>query len=212
VASSAERRFDDRWCENREKLVPEANRAHAIAWKRGLLYALVGAVLGVVLSLVSGFIGTPWQGALVLGAIGAVVGLVQPPLNRAVRKSVHRDLVVGGPPASWRTPNNSFWTFLWCALRLRCRQVRDSCVEAVIEGDEVGGPLTGELVCAAAAPLQPALQTLERQPTRGQFAVQRGGVGQLRGANVISGNDGPIRVPCRERSTTSPASTETRAR
>lgn len=71
--------------------MPEANRAHTIAWKRGLFYALVGAVLGVVLSLVSGFIGTPWQGALVLGVIGAVVGLVQPPLNRAVRKSVHRD-------------------------------------------------------------------------------------------------------------------------
>ncbi|MCZ9341224.1 YMGG-like glycine zipper-containing protein [Streptomyces sp. TRM76130] len=56
-----------------------------------MLFALIGAVLGTVLSLAFGFIGTPWQGALVMGAIGAVVGLIQPPLNRAVRRSVYRD-------------------------------------------------------------------------------------------------------------------------
>ncbi|MFI9268631.1 hypothetical protein ACIG5C_30230 [Streptomyces werraensis] len=71
--------------------MPETNKAYAIAWKRGLLFALIGAVLGTVLSLAFDFIGTPWQGALVMGAIGAVIGLIQPPLNRAVRRSVYRD-------------------------------------------------------------------------------------------------------------------------
>ncbi|EMF28326.1 hypothetical protein H114_14471 [Streptomyces gancidicus BKS 13-15] len=71
--------------------MPETNKAYAIAWKRGLLFALIGAVLGTVLSLAFGFIGTPWQGALVMGVIGAVIGLIQPPLNRAVRRSVYRD-------------------------------------------------------------------------------------------------------------------------
>ncbi len=71
--------------------MPDTSKAYAAACKRGMLFALIGAVLGTVLILAFGFIGTPRQGALVMGAIGAVVGLIRPPLNRAVRRSVYRD-------------------------------------------------------------------------------------------------------------------------
>ncbi|MFD8223683.1 hypothetical protein ACFV16_05860 [Streptomyces massasporeus] len=69
----------------------QANDKPPFAWKRGLLFALVGAGLGTVLSLLFGYIGSPWQGALVLGGIGSVVGVVQPPLNRAVRRAMYGD-------------------------------------------------------------------------------------------------------------------------
>ncbi|GAA2239951.1 hypothetical protein GCM10010104_39090 [Streptomyces indiaensis] len=87
AASSAERRCDS---EGKEILVPQANKWRPsrandkppLAWNRGLLFAL---------SLLFGYIGSPWQGALVLGGIGAVVGVVQPPLNRAVRRAMYGD-------------------------------------------------------------------------------------------------------------------------
>ncbi|MEU6469022.1 hypothetical protein ABZ927_01095 [Streptomyces massasporeus] len=54
----------------------QANDKPPFAWKRGLLF---------------GYTGSPWQGALVLGGIGSVVGVVQPPLNRAVRRAMYGD-------------------------------------------------------------------------------------------------------------------------
>jgi hypothetical protein len=47
---------------------------------------------------------------------------------------------------------------------------------------------------------------------RDQLPVRRGRVRQLHGQATTSGNDGPISMPRLDRSTTRPASTETRAR
>ncbi|MEU0668152.1 hypothetical protein ABZ508_18135 [Streptomyces lavendulocolor] len=57
-------------------------------WSYVLLCVVVGAVLGVLASLLFGFIGTPWQAALTLSLIGLVVGLVQPALNNLARRSL----------------------------------------------------------------------------------------------------------------------------
>jgi len=70
--------------------VSDADRTNKTSWRSVLAYTLVGAILGALFSLAFGYIGAPWQGALVLGLIGGVVGIFQSPLDRAVRKAVHR--------------------------------------------------------------------------------------------------------------------------
>jgi hypothetical protein len=84
-----------------------------------------------------------------------------------------------------------------------------------IECDEVSRPLARRPGRPGATPLKRVLQ-LEGETTRDvpydQLAVQRGRIRQLRGPAPTSGNAGSISVPRLERSTTRPASTETRAR
>ena len=78
--------------------------------------------------------------------------------------------------------------FLKCgpAPRVGPRQGGGACQAQDVEGDEVRRLLCGGLEGCGAAAVQPVLQLLEREAARGvphdEFAVQGGGVGQLRGA------------------------------